>query len=239
MAHIRKITKADGSTTFKAEIVIKKHGVVVHREAKTLDRQKLAKDWAMRREVELQETAVYAKKDYLPVGDVIRLYMKEFDPTGRTKAGDLKRILAHDIAKIDVHRLTAKDLIAHIRHRCKTVKPQSAGKDLIWLAVVMKTMQGVIDIDCDMSIFDAARGVLRSERMIANSDKRDRRPTREELWQLSRYFHSMNMLGGRMLDIVWFAIYSARRQGEITRLEWDDIDHDKKNHRRARSQRPT
>lgn len=228
MAHIRKITKADGSTAFKAEIVVKKHGLVVHREAKSFDRKKLAKDWAMRREVELQETAVYSKRDYLPVGDVIRQYLREFNPEGRTKAGDLQRILAHEIAKVDVHKLTAKDLIAHIRHRCETVKPQSASKDLIWLAVVMKTMKGVVDLDFDMSVFESARGVLRSERMIANSAQRERRPTRKELWRLSRYFHRMNMLDGRMIDIIWFAIYSARRQGEITRLEWADIDHEKK-----------
>lgn len=28
-----------------------------------------------------------------------------------------------------------------------------------------------------------------------------------------------------MLHIMWFAIYSSRRQSEITRLEWDDINH--------------
>jgi integrase len=228
MAHIRKITKANGSTAFKAEIVVKKNGVVVHRESKTFDRQKLAKDWGLRREVELQGTAVYARRDYLPVGDVIQQYLNEFPPTGRTKTADLKRLLTHEIAKIDIHKLQAKDLIRHVRERGLTVQPQSASHDLIWLGVVFKTMSGIMDIDCDMAIFKYARSLLRTEKLIAASEKRDRRPTKKELWQLSRYFNGMGMLDGRMLDIMWFAIYSARRQAEITRLRWDDIDHEKK-----------
>lgn len=53
MAHIRKITKADGTVKFKAEIVVKKSGIVVYRESKTFDRQRIAKDWGARREIEL------------------------------------------------------------------------------------------------------------------------------------------------------------------------------------------
>lgn len=58
--------------------------------------------------------------------------------------------------------------------------------------------------------------------MVANSTHRDRRPTKKELWALSRYFFDRPW----MLHIIWFAIYSARRQGEITRLRWEDIKHD-------------
>ena len=50
MAHIRKYIKADGTTIYKAEIVVKKEGIVIHRESKTFDKQKLARDWGMRRD---------------------------------------------------------------------------------------------------------------------------------------------------------------------------------------------
>lgn len=71
MATITKRIKADGSIVYKAGIVIKKDGVIIHRESKTFDKTKLAKDWSMRREVELQNTDVYAKKAYLPIGTLI------------------------------------------------------------------------------------------------------------------------------------------------------------------------
>ena len=129
MAHIRKYIKADGTTIYKAEIVVKKEGIVIHRESKTFDKQKLARDWGMRREVELQESSVYARRDRLPVGNVIERYIKEFMPTGRTKNADLALLLKRDIAKLDVHTLTAKDLIKHIRDRNKDCKPQTAAND--------------------------------------------------------------------------------------------------------------
>ncbi|MGZ8164117.1 MAG: tyrosine-type recombinase/integrase [Methylobacter sp.] len=223
MAHIRKYQKADGTTIYKAEIVVKKDGMVIHRESKTFHKQKLARDWAFRREVELQETAVYGRRDSLPVGNVIEQYINAFKPEGRTKSLDLANLLKRDIAKIDIHTLNAKDLIKHIRERNQECKPQTAANDLIWLKTVLKTMRGVIDFDIDLSIFDSAREVLRSEGLIAKSEHRERRPTRAELWALSRHFS-----GTPMLHVMWFALYSARRQSEITRLEWDDINHDDK-----------
>ncbi|MGR9035972.1 MAG: site-specific integrase [Gammaproteobacteria bacterium] len=220
MAHIRKIIKANGSAAYKAEIVIKKHGVVVHRESRQFDKQKLAKDWSIRREVELQETSVYNRREYLPIGDLIERYLKEFKPAGRSKNFDLTKLLRRDISRIDAHSLTAKDLIRHVRERNTECKPQTATNDLIWLGQVFKTMSGVVDIDIDLNVFNSAREVLRSEGLIAKSEQRERRPSREELWKLSRHFG-----GSDMLAILWFAIYSARRQSEITRIEWDDIDH--------------
>ncbi len=85
MATITKRIKADGSIVYKAGIVIKKDGVIIHRESKTFDKTKLAKDWSMRREVELQNTDVYAKKAYLPIGTLIDEYIESFNPEGRTK----------------------------------------------------------------------------------------------------------------------------------------------------------
>jgi integrase len=223
VAHIRKITRANGSVNYKAEIVIKKYGAVVHRESRSFDKQKLARDWALRREVELQESTVYGRRDYLPISSVIEQYLKEFPPIGRSKNFDLNKLLMRDIGKIDVHNLCEKDLIRHIRERNRECKPQTAANDLVWLGQVLKTMRGVIGLDIDLSIFESAREVLRSERLIAKSAERDRRPTRHELWALSRHFS-----GSMMLDILWFAIYSARRQSEICRIEWDDINHDDK-----------
>lgn len=223
MAHIRKYTKADGTVKYRAEIVICKDGMIIHRESKAFLKQKLAKDWALRRELELQEKAVYRKRDSLPVGKVIERYIKEFRPTGRTKNADLTQLLKRDIAKFNIHTLTAKDLIMHVRERNAECKPQTAANDLIWLNNVIKTMKGIIDIDCDLSIFESAREILRAEGLIAKSEQRDRRPTRAELWALSRHFD-----GSPMLHIMWFAIYSARRQSEITRIEWNDINHEDK-----------
>lgn len=223
MATITKRTKTDGSIVYKAEIVIKKDGVIIHRESKTFDKTKLAKDWSIRREVELQNTDVYAKKAYLPIGALIDEYIESFSPEGRTKKSDLKGLRRRDICRIDIHKLSVKDLVKHIKLRNEECQPQTAGNDLIWLSGIVQTMSGMHKLDFNMGIFDEARRILKDNGLIASSDTRTRRPTKQELWALSRQFAGMNI---PMLDLMWFAIYSARRQSEITRIRWDDIRHE-------------
>jgi len=227
MASITKRLKADGSIIYDASIKIRKHSQIVHREKKSFSKRKLAKDWAIRRELELQEQTIYKKKDYLPIKKVIASYLKEFSPSGRSKNFDLNKLMTRDIAKIDVNKLNERDLIRHIRIRNTECQPQTATNDLIWLNGVIKTMSGILDISVDLTIFDKAREILRTEGLIAKSSHRDRRPTKEELWQLSRYFYDTQKTIP-MLHIMWFAIYSARRESEIMRLEWNDINHDNK-----------
>lgn len=224
MASVIKRIKANGEIVYDCSIKIRKHGEVVHREKKSFSKQKLAKDWGMRREVELQEQEVYKKKGYLPLSTVIEQYLKEFEPTGRSKKFDLTKLLKRDIAKVNVHTLTEKELIKHIKERNKECLPQTANNDLIWLAVVLRTMKGVIDIDADLGIFETARDILRNENLIDKSHSRSRRPTKEELWKLSRYLKD-KYTNIPLLHLTWFAIYSARRQSEITKLLWEDINH--------------
>lgn len=224
MAYVRTVKNKDGTVSYRAEIVIKKEGIILSRDSKVFAKQKLAKDWAMRREVEMQENLLYKKKERVTIGELIECYIKEFPPNGRTKLADLKKLLTTPIAQRDVFLLTAKVLIDHVRERNKTVQPQTAANDLTWLKTVIQTMNGAKTLGLDLRFFDDARLILRKEGLIAASVRRERRPTKEELWKLSRYFYNHNRV---ILHIIWFAIYSCRRQSEITYLEWDDINHTK------------
>lgn len=220
MASIIKRTKANGEIVFDCVIKMRCNGKLI-RESKTFQKEKLAKDYALRRELELQNESVYKTRAFLSVGDVIQKYIDEFKPEGRSKVFDLNKLMTRDLAKFNAHKLTAKDLIAHIRERNKECQPQTAQNDLIWLKTVISTMRGVVDLDTDLTIFQTAREVLSREGLIASSSQRERRPTPKELWQLSRWF-----AGSYMLHIMWFAIYSARRQSEIVKLRWEDLNHD-------------
>ena len=66
---------------------------------------------------------------------------------------------------------------------------------------------------------------MRKEGLVASADKRDRRPTKKELWQLSRYFYTKKT---PYLHIMFFSIFSSRLLSETCKLEWKDIDHEKK-----------
>jgi len=223
MAYIRKITKANGTFSYNAEIYIKKEGIIIHRESKVFEKQKEAKDWAKLREAELLKAKNYGITEHLPIKDILARYLKEFKPEGRTKQYELMRLQGQQIAKIDIHKVNARDFIKHIKMRNTECKPQTAANDLVWLGQVIKTMQPMLDYTFDMGVIDSAREVLRREQMIAKSDSRTRRPTKQELWALARHFK-----GSWMLHVMYFSLYSARRISETTRIEYADIKHENK-----------
>jgi hypothetical protein len=58
-------TRKDGSKAFVAQIVIKKAGAIVHREAETFDRKQAANAWIVKREAELKRPGGLEHKEDL------------------------------------------------------------------------------------------------------------------------------------------------------------------------------
>lgn len=75
--------------------------------------------------------------------------------------------------------------------------------------------------------FENAMESMKRLRLISKSDERDRRPTLAELDRLMEHFAARRLDSAPMQKIVAFAIFSTRRQEEITRLQWDDPDGDR------------
>jgi integrase len=72
-----------------------------------------------------------------------------------------------------------------------------------------------------------ARKVLRKLGMVSKSKERNRRPTLEELDKLMAHFFEMQERRKAQIDmpkVIAFALFSTRRQEEITRIRWDDLD---------------
>lgn len=142
MATITVRTRADGTKSYRAAIRLKRKGKVVYRESRTFDRKALAKDWANRRELELQEPGALNKVQHrgVTIGDLIKRYQEEFGAGfGRSKSRDMGRLQGYDLAGLDAIEVTSQDFVAHVMDRLKTVKPQTASNDLIWIRGVFKT----------------------------------------------------------------------------------------------------
>jgi integrase len=78
--------------------------------------------------------------------------------------------------------------------------------------------------------FEDALTVIKKLGLIRKGNERSRRPTIEELDRLIEHFgrirgHRPSSLP--MQKIVAFALFSTRRQEEITLLRWDDLDEDR------------
>jgi integrase len=216
---------------YKAEILIKEKGEIIHRESKTFSKKASAVDWAAERERELRGAGgvdrVLAER--VTVGDVVQRYIDSFTPDdgfGRSKAHDINKLLTCPMSKKSVMRLTVKDLIEHARYRKDMgAGPSTINNDYVWLSGIFKTVRASDGIPIDLSLIPDAKALLRQHKMIARSRRRDRRPTRAELWALSRYFwrkQYRSCMTVPMLHLMWFQIYSARRDAETCRLRWDD-----------------
>jgi integrase len=227
MAAITKYKKKSGKVSYRAQIRLTKNGVTVHQESETFCSKTLAKAWATKREAELSAQKVFKPKEKpLKISKVIQDYISQFGESyGRSKNYDLARLLRYPIAELDISEITPQILIAHCIERNKMAKPQTVKNDIIWLKTAIKTMRSVNGFTFDLTVFDDAYETLWREKLIAKSVERERRPTQKELWALSRYFYRCRKRSKiPMLQLMWFAIYSARRLSEITRLEWIDND---------------
>ena len=80
-------SRKDGSKAFIAQIVIKKDGVIAHREAQTFDRKPAANAWIVKREAELKRPGGLERKEDPTLAAVIDRYIAEFEERGPRDQG--------------------------------------------------------------------------------------------------------------------------------------------------------
>jgi integrase len=233
MATIVTRRRADGSTGYTARIRIRKGREVIYRETETFSTKTAAKAWAKGREVELEhpEALALAQCGDVSLAAIIKWYRETFGEISgwqRSKESALKFLENHEIGKADVLKLTSEILVEHVRRRrLSGVKGQTVANDLIWIGVVLETAKAARGLRVNPAVVEEARLVCKKLRLICRSTKRDRRPTNEELQKLDQHFfhrdrHACSIIP--MRTIMWFAIYSCRREAEICRIEWGDND---------------
>lgn len=72
-----------------------------------------------------------------------------------------------------------------------------------------------------------ARKVLKKLGYDMKSQERARRPAKDELQKLLQHFSAVQKIRPtsiNMIKVLGFAMFSTRRQDEITRIRWADLD---------------
>lgn len=194
----------------------------------------MAKMWAERLERDQAQRIAAGKTDadYMTVSQCIEWYMdpdREHEPWGRSKEADLNRLKNYEIASRIAAELRAGDYIRHIEGRRRTgAGAATAGNDLVWLRQVLRATRAGKGVPINLQELDDAAEDLRQRRVIQKSRQRNRRVEPDEEKSLLAYFKERD---GRaeipMRDIVLFALATARREDEITRLLWKDLRSDK------------
>src|SRR5207248_409096 len=119
-------TRKDGSKAFAAQIVVKKAGAIVHREAQTFDRKQAATAWVVKREAELKAPGGLERREDPPLSAVIDRYITESKNTVLgTKAQVLKSIKNSDLGEAKCSDITSRTLVSFARELTKNVEPQT------------------------------------------------------------------------------------------------------------------
>lgn len=126
-------------------------------------------------------------------------------------------------------RLTTGDYIAHVEARRREgAGPATAGNDLIWLRQVLRSGRASLSLPIDLQALEDASHELRTRRVVGKSKERQRRVSKKEEQTLLKHFAVRDVRAEiPMADIIRFALLTARRQEEITRIKWADLDREK------------
>lgn len=107
------------------------------------------------------------------------------------------------------------------------IQPQTVGNDLAHLGAVLSVARPAWGYEVDPLAMPDARRVLKKMGAVTKSVERNRRPTLDELERIIKYFQKVRDARRQEIDmvrVVVFALFSTRRQEEITRIRWDAIN---------------
>lgn len=200
------------------------------REAQTFDRKAAAQAWIAKRESDLA-TPEGIERARIPKGtlaDAIDKYTATSRrEIGRTKEQVLRSIKSYDIASMDCAAIRSADIVAFAEELSKGRKPQTVGNYLSHLSAVFRIARPAWGLPLEYQTIRDAHLVLSTMGITSKSEKRERRPTLVEMDLLMQYFTeraARSPLSAPMHKIIAFAVFSTRRQEEITRIAWEDLD---------------
>lgn len=237
MGTITRRTNKKGGVKYTAQIRIKREGSLVYQEAQSFDRKQMAQAWLKRRETELAQPGAIERANHkgATISQMIDRYLVEYEilrPLGKTKRATLNAIGKTWLGEILDSKLTSQNLVEYAQWRISkeggAVQAQTVGNDLAHLGAVLSVAKPAWGYTIDPHCMAEARKVLRKLGMVSRSKERDRRPTLDELDRLLSHYVEMQERRKALIDmpkVIAFALFSTRRQEEITRIRWSDLDH--------------
>jgi integrase len=236
MATIRARKRTDGSISYTAQIRLFRDGAQVYQESQTFARKQAAQAWVRKRETELDQPGAIerANRQGATVKEMIDRYLVEMEkvrPLGKTKLATLKAISESYLGKLNDQEINSQQLVEYALWRMGkeggAVQPQTAGNDLAHLGAVLSIARPAWGYEVNPHAMADARKVMKKLGYNMKSRERDRRPTLDELDKLLTHFREIQArrpTSINMLKMTAFALFSTRRQEEITRIQWADLD---------------
>jgi integrase len=131
------------------------------------------------------------------------------------------------VGELKCSALTSARLVSFGKQLNTNVEPQTCGNYFSHLSAIFSVAKPAWGYPLSRQELDDAVTVLKKLGLIRKGLERSRRPTLEELDQLMGHFgriQNHRPASVPMQKIVAFALFSTRRQEEITLLRWADED---------------
>lgn len=236
MGTIIKRRRKNGTIAWLAQISVMRQGKVLLRESQTFERRSTAAAWIENREESLARPGALDALKTQPkskktptLSDAIDRYVQEsIKQIGRTKTQVLKSIKTFDIADKHCDAITSADIVEFAQEKLNSgVQPQTVSNYLSHLGAVFSIARPAWGFPLNAQAMEDARKVADKLGITGKSRERDRRPTLDELDQLMQHFLDRSRRRPTSIPmhrIIAFAIFSTRRQEEIVRIRWKDLD---------------
>lgn len=236
MGTITARKRKGNSTAYTAQIRINWDGKTVYQESQTFDRKQVAQAWIKRRETELAQPGAIARanRKEVTIKRMIEQYLDEYEkirPLGKTKNATLNAIKDTWLGELEDAALSSQKLVEFAQWRMSKegggVQAQTVGNDLSHLGAVLSVARPAWGYEADPHAMPDARKVLRKLGMVSESEERNHRPTLDELNKLMGHFFEMQKRWPDSIHLpklIAFVPFSTRRQEEIPRIRWEDLD---------------
>jgi integrase len=186
-----------------------------------------AQAWARKVEAEMDARRFNDTRGLanITLKELIDWYFEEIGaahPFGKNKTAVL-RTWQRDHGEVSVADITSDYLTDFVRKRRRAgASGVTISIDLTYLGGVFKSARDLRKLPLNLEVISSARANMAHLKISSKSKERARRPTEKEISDLCDYLDRHSSLP--MRDIIFFAIESAMRVDEITRLRWVDLN---------------
>ncbi len=229
--------RSDGTVAFLAQIDLQRKGKR-YRDNRTFDKRKAAEAWIKKRTKEIEALLAAGINPIKPrvakitLGDAIDKYVStHVGDVGKTKAQCLRTIRdEYDISDLTCDQVTSTHIVTlaeELHSRPDVKSPSTVLNYLSHLGAVFTISKPAWGYPLDATAHRDAILVCGRLGLTRKSKSRDRRPTIDELERLLEAFETASNADPRtmpMHKIAIFGLLSTRRQSEITRIEWRDLN---------------
>jgi integrase len=199
--------------------------------AKTFRTKGAAEAWARETEVGIDNGRHAANAAAVKVGELVTQYRAARTESGRPvtdKSNEdyilqrLKEEFESDFAA----QLNTQRIVRFAQKRRKAgAGGYTVDMDISKLGTVMRHMASLLDITLP-DVVGAARPTLHHLQLIAAGNRRERRPTADEIGKIFAWFAEHPEREQAMPDLLRVAMQCAFRRGELFGLRWEDLNHE-------------